>query len=138
MGEELSCSFCGRMKTQTEVLIAGLDAHICDQCVEQANGIILNESKNTEASKSSFNLESPVKIKSYLDQYVIGQNYAKKVLSVAVYNHYKRIINKDVDDSIEIQKSNVLICFSCFFCLIRSAGYFKTLRVPTPGTVGTW
>ena len=123
MGEELSCSFCGRMKTQTEVLIAGLDAHICDQCVEQANGIILNESKNTEASKSSFNLESPVKIKSYLDQYVIGQNYAKKVLSVAVYNHYKRIINKDVDDSIEIQKSNVLI--------VGQTGTGKTLLAQT-------
>ena len=123
MGEELSCSFCGRMKTQTEVLIAGLDAHICDQCVEQANGIILNESQNTEASKSSFNLESPVKIKSYLDQYVIGQNYAKKVLSVAVYNHYKRIINKDVDDSIEIQKSNVLI--------VGQTGTGKTLLAQT-------
>ena len=123
MGEELSCSFCGRMKTQTEVLIAGLDAHICDQCVEQANGIIINESKNTEASKSSLNLESPVKIKSYLDQYVIGQNYAKKVLSVAVYNHYKRIINKDVDDSIEIQKSNVLI--------VGQTGTGKTLLAQT-------
>ena len=123
MGEELSCSFCGRIKTQTEVLIAGLDAHICDQCVEQANGIILNESKNEEDKKPSFNLESPVKIKSYLDQYVIGQNYAKKVLSVAVYNHYKRIINKDVDDSIEIQKSNVLI--------VGETGTGKTLLAQT-------
>ena len=68
MGEELSCSFCGKIKTQTEVLIAGLDAHICDQCVEQANTIILNESKNNESLKPSFNLEPPVKIKSYLDQ----------------------------------------------------------------------
>ena len=123
MGEELSCSFCGRIKTQTEVLIAGLDAHICNQCVEQANGIILNESKNEEDKKPSFNLESPVKIKSYLDQYVIGQNYAKKVLSVAVYNHYKRIINKDVDDSIEIQKSNVLI--------VGETGTGKTLLAQT-------
>ena len=86
MSEELSCSFCGRIKTQTEVLIAGLDAHICDQCVEQAKGIILNESENNETIKPSFDLESPIKIKSFLDQYVIGQNYAKKVLSVAVYN----------------------------------------------------
>ena len=62
MGEELSCSFCGRIKTQTEVLIAGLDAHICDQCVEQANGIILNESKNEEDKKPRFNLESPVTV----------------------------------------------------------------------------
>ena len=123
MGEELSCSFCGRIKTQTEVLIAGLDAHICNQCVEQANGIILNESKNEEDKKPSFNLESPLKIKSYLDQYVIGQNYAKKVLSVAVYNHYKRIINKDVDDSIEIQKSNVLI--------VGETGTGKTLLAQT-------
>ena len=123
MGEELSCSFCGRIKTQTEVLIAGLDAHICNQCVEQANGIILNESKNEEDKKPSFNLESPVKIKSYLDQYVIGQNYAKKVLSVAVYNHYKRIMNKDVDDSIEIQKSNVLI--------VGETGTGKTLLAQT-------
>ncbi len=123
MGEELSCSFCGRMKTQTEVLIAGLDAHICDQCVEQANGIIINESKNNETTKPSFNLESPVKIKSYLDQYVIGQDYAKKVLSVAVYNHYKRIINKDINDSIEIQKSNVLI--------VGQTGTGKTLLAQT-------
>ncbi len=123
MGEELSCSFCGRIKTQTEVLIAGLDAHICDQCVEQANGIILNESKNEEDKKPQFNLESPVKIKSYLDQYVIGQNYAKKVLSVAVYNHYKRIINKNVDDSVEIQKSNVLI--------VGETGTGKTLLAQT-------
>ena len=123
MGEELSCSFCGRMKTQTEVLIAGLDAHICDQCVEQANGIIVNESKNNETTKPSFNLESPVKIKSYLDQYVIGQDYAKKVLSVAVYNHYKRIINKDINDSIEIQKSNVLI--------VGQTGTGKTLLAQT-------
>ena len=123
MGEELSCSFCGRMKTQTEVLIAGLDAHICDQCVEQANGIIINESKNNETIKPSFNLESPVKIKSYLDQYVIGQDYAKKVLSVAVYNHYKRIINKDINDSIEIQKSNVLI--------VGQTGTGKTLLAQT-------
>ena len=123
MSEELSCSFCGRIKTQTEVLIAGLDAHICDQCVEQAKGIILNESENNETIKPSFDLESPIKIKSFLDQYVIGQNYAKKVLSVAVYNHYKRIINKDIDDSIEIQKSNVLI--------VGQTGTGKTLLAQT-------
>ena len=123
MSEELSCSFCGRLKSQTGVLIAGLDAHICDLCVEQANGIILNENKDIETTKHRFKLESPVKIKSYLDQYVIGQNYAKKVLSVAVYNHYKRIINKDVDDSVEIQKSNVLI--------VGQTGTGKTLLAQT-------
>ncbi len=123
MGEELSCSFCGRIKTQTEVLIAGLDAHICDQCVEQANGIILNESNTDKKAELTFNLESPIRIKSYLDQYVIGQDYAKKVLSVAVYNHYKRIINKDIDDSVEIQKSNVL--------LVGQTGTGKTLLAQT-------
>ena len=80
MGEELSCSFCGRLKTQTEVLIAGLDAHICDQCVEQANGIVLNESKSNENTKPSFSLESPVKIKSYLDQYFYYHYQLKQVL----------------------------------------------------------
>ena len=123
MGEELSCSFCGRLKTQTEVLIAGLDAHICDQCVEQANGIVLNESKSNENTKPSFNLESPVKIKSYLDQYVIGQNYAKKVLSVAVYNHYKRINQKHLQQEIEIQKSNLI--------LVGPTGTGKTLLAQT-------
>ena len=123
MSEELSCSFCGRIKTQTDILIAGIDAHICDKCVEQANGIILDETQNNEKAKPKFNLESPIKIKSYLDQYVIGQDYAKKVLSVAVYNHYKRIINKDIDDSVEIQKSNVLI--------VGQTGTGKTLLAQT-------
>ena len=124
MGEELSCSFCGRIKTQTEVLIAGLDAHICDQCVEQANGIILNESKNEEDKKPRFNLESPVKIKSYLDQYVIGQNYAKKVLSVAVHNHYKRLnYESKTSKNVELSKSNIL--------LVGPTGCGKTLLAQT-------
>ena len=90
--EELNCSFCGRAKPQTQLLIAGLDAHICDKCILQAHGIVKEEA-NDEKSDREFDVElfPPKKIKSFLDEYVIGQESAKKILSVAVYNHYKRI-----------------------------------------------
>ena len=106
---ELQCSFCGKKKAETELLIAGIDAHICDQCIEQANGIVIQEAKsdlnNPEDSQSK--LLKPQEIKNFLDEYVIGQDFTKKILSVSVYNHYKRL-NQQVDD-VEIQKSNIIM-----------------------------
>ena len=92
--EELECSFCGRKKAETNLLIAGLDAHICDRCIEQAHGIVIEEalhSTNSELSKEMM-LKKPKAIKEFLDDYIIGQEYTKKVMSVAVYNHYKRLL----------------------------------------------
>ena len=90
--EELNCSFCGRAKPETQLLIAGLDAHICDKCIVQAHGIVQEETtETTSVSKADIELHPPKKLKAFLDEYVIGQEPAKKVLSVAVYNHYKRI-----------------------------------------------
>jgi ATP-dependent Clp protease ATP-binding subunit ClpX len=90
--EELQCSFCGKKKAETELLIAGIDAHICDQCIEQANGIVIQEASsdvnNPEVSQTK--LLKPQEIKNFLDEYVIGQDFTKKILSVSVYNHYKR------------------------------------------------
>ena len=107
---ELQCSFCGKKKAETELLIAGIDAHICDQCIEQANGIVIQEAKsdlnNPEVSQKK--LLKPQEIKNFLDEYVIGQDFTKKILSVSVYNHYKRL-NQQVDDDVEIQKSNIIM-----------------------------
>ena len=109
--EELECSFCGRKKPETNLLIAGLDAHICDRCIEQAHGIVLEESKqdSTEELTSELKLRKPKAIKDFLDQYVIGQDQTKKVMSVAVYNHYKRLLQPVSKDDIEIQKSNIIM-----------------------------
>ena len=120
---ELNCSFCGRSKSDTNLLIAGLDAHICDRCIVQANGIIEEDSKEKVESNFSFELKKPIKIKEFLDEYVIGQDNAKKVLSVAVYNHYKRIIHLDSKNDLEIQKSNLL--------LVGETGTGKTLLAQT-------
>ena len=107
---ELQCSFCGKKKAETELLIAGIDAHICDQCIEQANGIVIQEAKsdlnNPEVSQKK--LLKPQEIKNFLDEYVIGQDFTKKILSVSVYNHYKRL-NQEIDDDVEIQKSNIIM-----------------------------
>ncbi|MDG1219304.1 MAG: ATP-dependent Clp protease ATP-binding subunit ClpX, partial [Flavobacteriaceae bacterium] len=107
---ELQCSFCGKKKAETELLIAGIDAHICDQCIEQANGIVIQEAKsdlnNPEVSQKK--LLKPQEIKNFLDEYVIGQDFTKKILSVSVYNHYKRL-NQQIDDDVEIQKSNIIM-----------------------------
>ncbi len=120
------CSFCGREKAKTNMLIAGLSAQICDYCVIQANAILQEEipqKKNTSFSKTK--ILKPAEIKAHLDQYVIGQDDAKKVLSVAVYNHYKRINQisvKDKDD-VEIEKSNIII--------VGETGTGKTLLART-------
>ncbi|MCL8007982.1 ATP-dependent Clp protease ATP-binding subunit ClpX [Gelidibacter japonicus] len=123
--EDLECSFCGRKKPETNLLIAGLDAHICDRCIEQAHGIVLEESKqsgNAELS-SELMLKKPKQIKEFLDEYIIGQEYTKKVMSVAVYNHYKRLLQPANKDEIEIQKSNII--------MVGQTGTGKTLMAKT-------
>jgi len=124
--EDLSCSFCGRLKDQTNLLIAGLDAHICDRCINQASEILIEDiskEKKSEKEIDGLELKTPKKINDFLNQYVIGQGHAKKVLSVAVYNHYKRILNYKKIDDLEIQKSNVL--------LVGETGTGKTLLAQT-------
>lgn len=124
--EELECSFCKRKKEETNLLIAGVDSHICDKCIEQAHGIVLEESINEKRQASSdFLVKKPREIKEFLDQYIIGQNQAKKVMSVAVYNHYKRLLQKpsSKDDDIEIEKSNIV--------LVGETGTGKTLIART-------
>lgn len=118
------CSFCGREKADTGILIAGMDAHICDYCVDQAQ-IIVNEEAilKKERQFKSVILHKPKEIKEYLDQYVIGQDEAKRILSVAVYNHYKRISRKIQEDDVEIEKSNIII--------IGDTGTGKTLMART-------
>ena len=108
--EELNCSFCGRKKAETKLLVAGLNAHICERCVDQAVGIIQEEATHDENTPTTaeFLLKKPKQIKAFLDDYVIGQEQAKKVLSVAVYNHYKRL-NQSVEHDVEIEKSNIII-----------------------------
>ena len=121
---DLNCSFCGRPKPETQLLIAGLDAHICDRCIIQAHGIVLEEASDEEKSTVSIELKPPKAIKSFLDDYVIGQESSKRVLSVAVYNHYKRLVQKNTnEDDVEIQKSNVL--------LVGPTGTGKTLLAQT-------
>tara|TARA_Y100000991_G_scaffold70262_1_gene52632 strand:+ start:540 stop:1763 length:1224 start_codon:yes stop_codon:yes gene_type:complete len=120
--ENLSCSFCGLSKLQTKVLVAGQDAHICDQCIEQAFSILSHQKTSEDLTTSSDITDlSPKKIKLFLDDYVVGQEYAKKIISVSVYNHYKRISNESSD--IEIEKSNVI--------LVGPTGTGKTLIAKT-------
>ena len=109
--KDLICSFCGLSKVQTNLLVAGQEAHICDSCIEQAYGIIIEESKKEDSNtnKEELKITKPKEIKLFLDDYVIGQEQTKKIISVAVYNHYKRLYQKKYDDTIEIEKSNVLI-----------------------------
>ena len=121
----LECSFCGRKKPETNLLIAGIDAHICDKCIEQAHGIVLEELKSGGGAKmvGDLILKKPKEIRAFLDQYVIGQDQTKKVMSVAVYNHYKRLMQQQLDDEVEIEKSNII--------MVGQTGTGKTLVAKT-------
>ncbi|MCC2605498.1 ATP-dependent protease ATP-binding subunit ClpX [Planctobacterium marinum] len=119
----LYCSFCGKSQHEVRKLIAGPSVFICDECVELCNDIIREEIKEISPKKKQDALPKPQEIHSHLDDYVIGQEYAKKVLSVAVYNHYKRLRNGDVHDGVELGKSNIL--------LIGPTGSGKTLLAET-------
>lgn len=133
------CSFCGRRKSETLMLISGLDGHICDQCADQAQKIVekemgfgdqvpsMTKSSGSATAKGAKKLPKPAEMKEFLDQYVIGQDQAKKTLSVAVYNHYKRLNNKKassaIESDVEIEKSNIL--------MIGETGTGKTLLAKT-------
>jgi ATP-dependent Clp protease ATP-binding subunit ClpX len=118
------CSFCGREKKDTNLLIAGISGHICDRCIEQAYSIVQEElGVHGEFDMGQIKLLKPTEIKSFLDLYVIGQDKAKKYISVAVYNHYKRLMQQDSKDDIEIEKSNIV--------LIGETGTGKTLLART-------
>lgn len=123
------CSFCGRSEEELELLLTGLDGHICNECAERAKEMVdlaLASQKPSEAVEEELGaLPTPKEIKTYLDEYIIGQDAAKKYLSVAVYNHYKRILNKNKDenDPVEIEKSNIV--------MVGSTGTGKTLLART-------
>lgn len=119
------CSFCGRPESEVSLLITGFDGFICNECVEQAYTLV-NESLKSKETDSSLNfkeLPKPVEIKAFLDQYVIGQDNAKKILSVSVYNHYKRLVQKNTEDDVEIEKSNII--------MVGNTGTGKTLLAKT-------
>lgn len=118
------CSFCGRTKKEANILVAGLEGHICDNCIAQAHNIMNEELGNKKnIAFDTINLLKPAEIKSFLDQYVIGQEMAKKIISVAVYNHYKRLMQKPDNEDIEIEKSNII--------LVGETGTGKTLLART-------
>jgi ATP-dependent Clp protease ATP-binding subunit ClpX len=123
--EKLECSFCGRKKPETNLLIAGIDAHICDRCIEQAHGIILEELKTNSKVENAQDLilRKPKEIRAFLDEYVIGQDQTKKVMSVAVYNHYKRLMQHHHHEEVEIEKSNII--------MVGQTGTGKTLVAKT-------
>lgn len=119
------CSFCGKPKEEVKILIAGLDGHICENCVAQAKTILDEEffSLKSTNKSSQLKIQKPKAIKEYLDQYVIGQDEAKKVMAVAVYNHYKRLNQPETKDEVEIEKSNIL--------MVGETGTGKTLLAKT-------
>jgi ATP-dependent Clp protease ATP-binding subunit ClpX len=108
---QVTCSFCGRKKKDVDLMVSGIHAHICNYCIDQAYQILLEEQKTKDSKeKPSFNLVKPLAMKSFLDQYVIGQDVAKRVISVAVYNHYKRLMQKvEEDEEVIIEKSNIIM-----------------------------
>lgn len=124
---QLHCSFCGRNRDEVKILIAGQDGHICENCVEHAQEIIAQElsakQDNNTSANFKLNVRRPAEIKKFLDEYVIGQDDAKKVLSVAVYNHYKRVNSKAQQDEVEIEKSNII--------MVGETGTGKTLLAKT-------
>ncbi len=126
-GEMLHCSFCGKSQEEVKKLIAGRGVYICDECIEVCINIVADEMAEINKAEAGIsydgNLPTPAKIKEFLDQYVIGQEHAKKVLSVAVYNHYKRLNSQKNSKDVEIAKSNVI--------LIGSTGSGKTLLAQT-------
>ena len=113
--ERIKCSFCGKPQGQVRKMISGSSGvYICDECIEICNDIIMEEFDDdteefTIADNVDVNLLKPIEIKNFLDEYVIGQEEAKKVLSVAVYNHYKRVLSQKEDDGVELQKSNIIM-----------------------------
>jgi ATP-dependent Clp protease ATP-binding subunit ClpX len=125
--QTLHCSFCGRSREEVKILIAGQEGHICENCVDHAQEIISQEivhqpSKSAVSSNYKLSVKKPMELKKFLDEYIIGQDDAKKVLTVAVYNHYKRM-NQKVDNEIEIEKSNVI--------MVGETGTGKTLLAKT-------
>ena len=125
--QTLHCSFCGRNRDEVKILIAGQEGHICENCIEHAQEIIMQEivpSSESNGANSNYKLsvKKPIELKKFLDQYVIGQDDAKKVLAVAVYNHYKRL-NQKVDSDVEIEKSNIV--------MVGETGTGKTLLAKT-------
>lgn len=122
----LHCSFCGKSRDEVKILIAGQEGHICENCVEHAQEIIVQELQKRheiQTTQYRFNIRKPLEIKQFLDEYVIGQSDAKKILSVAVYNHYKRITQKQQSDEVEIEKSNII--------MVGETGTGKTLLAKT-------
>lgn len=122
--DNVYCSFCGQSKSETDIMIAGINAHICNVCIDQAHQILLDEfagrKPKSKHTKAKFELKKPREIKKFLDQYVIGQDFTKKSMSVAVYNHYKRIAQVELDENeVEIEKSNII--------LVGETGTGKTL-----------
>jgi ATP-dependent Clp protease ATP-binding subunit ClpX len=120
------CSFCGRSRNEVELLISGISAHICEECAERAHSIskeIIGSSKNKQFELKAEDLPKPKEIKAFLDLYVIGQEEAKKFLSVSVYNHYKRLMQTKKDDEVEIEKSNII--------MVGATGTGKTLLAKT-------
>lgn len=107
---QVTCSFCGRNKKDVDLMVSGISAHICNHCIDQAHLILGEDVKTTKpGTKPKFKLKKPKELTEYLGQYVIGQDDAKKVLTVAVYNHYKRLFQKDEKDDVKIEKSNIIM-----------------------------